>query len=205
MHRRDTRTGKTLAVVVAIDKTDDLAKAGFLGDPDFTPSDRQGTLKQNACCAACCAVLCYAVPSTASDGDRKLRRNASHGVEVMGVQSMGTTSNGGFVICRDAMAVFAMEAASIISERSLEISFASALSTVSASGLNVNAGKPSAASRATFPNACCCRLHVHVCSQRGCMILPCSPLSWRYDWSASCRPALCCKTYDCPASYFQMQ
>jgi len=33
-----------------------------------------------------------------------------------------------------------MEAASIISERSLEISFASALSTVSASGLNVNAG-----------------------------------------------------------------
>lgn len=43
--------------------------------------------------------------------------------------------------CRDAMAVFAMEAASIISERSLEISFASALSTVSASGLNVNAGE----------------------------------------------------------------
>ena len=42
--------------------------------------------------------------------------------------------------CRDAMAVFAMEAASIISERSLEISFASALSTVSASGVNVNAG-----------------------------------------------------------------
>ena len=41
------------------------------------------------------------------------------------------------------MAVFAMEAASIISERSLEISFASALSTVSASGVNVNAGKPS--------------------------------------------------------------
>lgn len=39
------------------------------------------------------------------------------------------------------MAVFAMEAASVISERSLEISFASALSTVSASGLNVNAGK----------------------------------------------------------------
>ena len=38
---RDTRTGKTLAVVVAIDKTDDLAKAGFLGEPDFTPSDRQ--------------------------------------------------------------------------------------------------------------------------------------------------------------------
>lgn len=44
--------------------------------------------------------------------------------------------------CRDAMAVFAMEAASVISERSLEISFASALSTVSASGLNINAGKP---------------------------------------------------------------
>lgn len=42
--------------------------------------------------------------------------------------------------CRDAMAVFAMEAASVISERSLEISFASALSTVSASGLNINAG-----------------------------------------------------------------
>ena len=42
--------------------------------------------------------------------------------------------------CRDAMAVFAMEAASIISERSLEISFASALSTVSASGVNINAG-----------------------------------------------------------------
>lgn len=40
------------------------------------------------------------------------------------------------------MAVFAMEAASIISERSLEISFASALSTVSSSGVNVNAGKP---------------------------------------------------------------
>lgn len=40
------------------------------------------------------------------------------------------------------MAVFAMEAASVISERSLEISFASALSTVSASGLNINAGKP---------------------------------------------------------------
>lgn len=39
------------------------------------------------------------------------------------------------------MAVFAMEAASVISERSLEISFASALSTVSASGLNVNAGQ----------------------------------------------------------------
>ncbi|DBB04290.1 TPA: hypothetical protein ACH3X1_012787 [Trebouxia sp. C0004] len=77
---RDTRTSKTLAVVVAIDKTDDLAKAGFLGETDFTPSDR------------------------------------------------------------DAMAVFAMEAASIISERSLEISFASALSTVSASGLKVNAG-----------------------------------------------------------------
>ena len=44
--------------------------------------------------------------------------------------------------CRDVMAVFAMEAASIISERSLEISFASALSTVSSSGVNVNAGKP---------------------------------------------------------------
>ena len=42
---------------------------------------------------------------------------------------------------RDAMAVFAMEAASIISERSLEISFASALSTVSASGVSVNAGQ----------------------------------------------------------------
>ena len=42
--------------------------------------------------------------------------------------------------CRDAMAVFAMEAASVISERSLEISFASALSTVSASGLNIYAG-----------------------------------------------------------------
>lgn len=40
------------------------------------------------------------------------------------------------------MAVFAMEAASIISERSLEISFASALSTVSSSGVNVNAGQP---------------------------------------------------------------
>ena len=39
MHR-DTRTSKTLAVVVAIDKTDDLAKAGFLGETDFTPSDR---------------------------------------------------------------------------------------------------------------------------------------------------------------------
>lgn len=38
--RRDTRTSKTLAVVVAIDKTDDLAKAGFLGETDFTPSDR---------------------------------------------------------------------------------------------------------------------------------------------------------------------
>ena len=38
---RDTRTSKTLAMVVAIDKTDDLAKAGFLGEPDFTPSDRQ--------------------------------------------------------------------------------------------------------------------------------------------------------------------
>lgn len=52
-------------------------------------------------------------------------------------------------MCRDAMAVFAMEAASIISERSLEISFASALSTVSASGVNVNAG------------AGCFMLHVH--------------------------------------------
>jgi len=41
LHNRDTRTSKTLAVVVAIDKTDDLAKAGFLGEPDFTPSDRQ--------------------------------------------------------------------------------------------------------------------------------------------------------------------
>ena len=39
MHR-DTRTSKTLAVVVAIDKTDDLATAGFLGETDFTPSDR---------------------------------------------------------------------------------------------------------------------------------------------------------------------
>lgn len=37
---RDTRTSKTLAVVVAVDKTDDLAKAGFLGETDFTPSDR---------------------------------------------------------------------------------------------------------------------------------------------------------------------
>ena len=37
---RDTRTSKTLAVVVAIDKTDDLAKAGFLGETDFNPSDR---------------------------------------------------------------------------------------------------------------------------------------------------------------------
>ena len=44
MWTRDTRNGKTLAVVVAIDKTDDLAKAGFLGDPDFTPSDRQANL-----------------------------------------------------------------------------------------------------------------------------------------------------------------
>ena len=41
---RDTRNGKTLAVVVAIDKTDDLAKAGFLGDPDFTTSDRYANL-----------------------------------------------------------------------------------------------------------------------------------------------------------------
>ena len=40
MLHRDTRTSKTLAVVVAIDKTDDLAKAGFLGETDFTPSDR---------------------------------------------------------------------------------------------------------------------------------------------------------------------
>lgn len=37
---RDIRTNKTLAVVIAIDKSDDLAKAGFLGEPDFTPSDR---------------------------------------------------------------------------------------------------------------------------------------------------------------------
>jgi hypothetical protein len=41
---RDTRTSKTLAVVVAIDKTDDLAKAGFLGETDFTPSDRQALI-----------------------------------------------------------------------------------------------------------------------------------------------------------------
>ena len=52
---RDTRTGKTLAVVVAIDKTDDLAKAGFLGEPDFTPSDRR--VKSNRVGASCCAVL----------------------------------------------------------------------------------------------------------------------------------------------------
>ena len=52
---RDTRTGKTLAVVVAIDKTDDLAKAGFLGEPDFTPSDRQANSNRSS--ASCCAVL----------------------------------------------------------------------------------------------------------------------------------------------------
>ena len=40
MSCRDIRTSKTLAVVVAIDKSDDVAKAGFLGEPDFTPSDR---------------------------------------------------------------------------------------------------------------------------------------------------------------------
>ena len=37
---RDTRTSKTLAIVVAIDKTNDLAKTGFLGEVDFNPSDR---------------------------------------------------------------------------------------------------------------------------------------------------------------------
>lgn len=51
---RDTRTGKTLAVVVAIDKTDDLAKAGFLGEPDFTPSDRQANI--NMLCYGAAAV-----------------------------------------------------------------------------------------------------------------------------------------------------
>ena len=54
---RDTRNGKTLAVVVAIDKTDDLAKAGFLGEPDFTPSDRQANLNStkhsNVLCVLC--------------------------------------------------------------------------------------------------------------------------------------------------------
>lgn len=55
---RDTRNGKTLAVVVAIDKTDDLAKAGFLGDPDFTPSDRQANLRpiqHSLRCSVCSA------------------------------------------------------------------------------------------------------------------------------------------------------
>ena len=66
--------------------------------------------------------------------------------------------------CRDAMAVFAMEAASIISERSLEISFASALSTVSASGLNVNAGE-----------CCCCPSALHDSCGRPLPCI-CSPL-----------------------------
>ena len=63
------------------------------------------------------------------------------------------------------MAVFAMEAASIISERSLEISFASALSTVSASGLNVNAGE-----------RCCCPFALHDSCGRPLPCI-CSPAS----------------------------
>ncbi len=63
------------------------------------------------------------------------------------------------------MAVFAMEAASIISERSLEISFASALSTVSASGLNVNAGE-----------RCCCPSALVADSCRRPLPCICSPL-----------------------------
>ena len=46
---------------------------------------------------------------------------------------------------RDAMAVLAMEAATVLSERSLEVSFASALSTVSSSGTAVSTGGPAAA------------------------------------------------------------
>ena len=48
MSCRDIRTSKTLAVVVAIDKSDDVAKAGFLGEPDFTPSDRYVYMAPNA-------------------------------------------------------------------------------------------------------------------------------------------------------------
>ena len=43
------------------------------------------------------------------------------------------------------MAVLAMEAATVLSERSLEVSFASALSTVSSSGTAVSTGGPAAA------------------------------------------------------------
>ena len=77
----------------------------------------------------CCAVLCCAVLCCAAHVVGSVRCPALPFSELR------------CWVCRDAMAVFAMEAASIISERSLEISFASALSTVSASGLNVNAGE----------------------------------------------------------------
>ena len=46
---------------------------------------------------------------------------------------------------RDAMAVLAMEAPTVLSERSLEFSLASALSTVSSSGTAVSTGGPAAA------------------------------------------------------------
>ena len=71
---------------------------------------------------------------------------------------------------RDAMAVLAMEAATVLSERSMEVSFASALSTVSSSGTAVSTGGPAAAKQrhasGTYRNVSTVSAEMHILLQQ---------------------------------------